>query len=125
MLDVGKNLIDDVSGIGALDKLSRLFLDRNNITHVDGIETLSGLEELDLSYNILQSTAPIATLDRLRRLNLAHTGITQLSDILSLGDLDLLRISGNPDLACEEIAAATIEYGPTVIRSDQRCPETG
>jgi len=125
MLDAGKNLVEDISGIGELRQLGRLFLDRNHITRLNGIEHLHRLEELDLANNRLQSTAPLASLERLQRLNLNQTGITGLTDILALGDLDLLRVSGNPDLACEDIAAAKAEYGATSIRSDKQCPGAG
>ncbi len=122
MLDVGKNRLTNISGIGAVNELRRLFLDRNEFTNVDGIDALANLEELDLSYNRLQSIAPIAGLERLQRLNLAFTGISQLHDNLSLGDLDLLRISGNPDLPCADIAAAIKKYGTTAVRTDKQCP---
>lgn len=121
MLDAGKNLVQDLVNIGALENLRRLFLDRNKIERLDGIEDLNKLEELDLAYNSLESTAPISGLERLQRLNLNQTGITRLTGVLALGDLDLLRISGNPDLACADITAAVIEYGESAIRTDKTC----
>jgi len=123
MLDAGKNLIEDISGIGALGQLRRLFLDRNKIVSLDGIEALHDLEELDLAYNSLESTMAIASLERLQRLNLTQTGLTDLEGILSLGDLDLLRVPGNPELACADIAAAAKEYGEAVVRSDKPCSD--
>jgi Leucine-rich repeat (LRR) protein len=102
--------------------LRRLFLDRNAIVQLDGIDSLRNLEELDLAYNALESISDIAGLERLQRLNLTQTGLSSLSGVLSLGDMDLLRISGNPDLECTDIAAAIAEYGESSVRTDRICP---
>jgi hypothetical protein len=60
----------------------------------------------------------------LQRLNLNHSGITGLRGVLALGDLELLRITGNPELDCNDIATAIREYGETAIRSDKICKAT-
>ena len=122
LLDAGSNSIDDLSGIGMLSELRRLFLDRNKFSSIDGLESLRRLEELDLSNNPLRSTAQISSLERLQRLNLNHTGISTLEDVLALGDLELLRVSDNPDLVCDSISEAIREYGESAIRTDKTCP---
>lgn len=122
LLDAGGNLVEDITGVEALANLGRLFLDRNAITDLGGVDELVNLEELDLSYNPLQSIAPLAGLERLQRLNLGHTGIVRLDDVLALGDLYMLRIPGNPDLACDDIARAVAEFGDSAVRSDLECP---
>jgi len=121
MLDAGENRLADLGDIGALVELRRLFLDGNNFSSVDGLEPLQKLEELNLENNTLGSIAPIAQLERLQRLNLDQSGISSLTDILALGDLELLRVSGNPELGCDSIAAAIVEYGDAAIKYDQAC----
>lgn len=121
LLDAGGNSIANISSIGRLSDLQRLYLDSNRLSSLTGLASLQQLEELDLANNALQSIAEISRLYRLQRLNLSRTGITSLAEILALGDIEMLQVTGNPDLACATIADAVREYGDEAIKRDKNC----
>ena len=120
-LDLGENNLDDISGLGELTMLNSLFLDGNRITDIRGLSTLSMLAELNLAANPLEDTAPIRELMSMQRLNLQRTGLETVADLLALGDLEVLRLSGNPRLTCEQIAQLQRLYGDAVL-TDLECP---
>jgi len=121
MLDVGGNRIDDLSGIGQFSKLRRLFVDRNALTNLKGLQDLEDLDELDVSHNSIQSTTPLSGLLKLERLNISQTRVRDLDDLLALGGIEVLRASGNPDLSCDSIDRAKLEYGADSIVTDASC----
>jgi Leucine-rich repeat (LRR) protein len=122
LIDLGSNMVSSIQGISALKELRRAFLDRNNLTHVADLADLKWLEELDLSSNPLGEVSDLGALQRLQRLDLSQTGIRSLKGVLSLGDLEVLRLHGNDELACDEIAIAIREFdGDATVRYDGDC----
>ena len=79
------------------DVVDYLNLDRNQLTNVDEVASLSGLKWLRLNDNRLSSLPDLKALASLRRIYLRNNRFTsvpeQLKDLPSLTDIDL---SGNP-----------------------------
>ena len=79
------------------DVVDYVNLDRNQLTNVDEVATLSGLKWLRLNDNRLSSLPDLKALVSLRRIYLRNNRFTavpeQLKDLPSLTDVDL---SGNP-----------------------------
>lgn len=92
--------LGDLKGQAAVlkaDVVDYLNLDRNQLTNVDEVASLSGLKWLRLNDNRLASLPDISKLSALRRIYLKNNRFTsvpeQLKDLPSLTDIEL---SGNP-----------------------------
>jgi Leucine-rich repeat (LRR) protein len=92
------------------------------MTSTQGLERLQALEELDLSGNNFDHITHLGQLQRLQRLDLSNTGIESLAPILALGDIEVLRLQGDLNLTCDDIAQAIAEFGELAVRYDRECP---
>ena len=134
VLDVGGNYVSDLAGIDALGALRharradslcvvrRLFLDRNELSEISGVQALHELEQLGVGYNPITSISSLSELLRLRRLDLRYTAIDDLEPLLTLGDIEQLDVSGISGLDCAAIDKAIKEFGASAVLFDQDCP---
>ena len=83
-----------VGGVSAIDYLN---LDRNELTNIDEVATLTGLKWLRLNENKLSALPDLKALEKLRRIYLRDNKFTAvpetLKDLASLTDIEM---SGNP-----------------------------
>ncbi|KAJ3010372.1 hypothetical protein HKX48_007442 [Thoreauomyces humboldtii] len=92
---------NSISTIQGLENLPLQFLDlrRNQLASLDGIETLSKLEELHLAHNSITDLSPLTSLASIRLLSAPSNAIETLAEIVPLVSLPLLRdldLSNNP-----------------------------
>lgn len=103
---VGIDYVDSVEGIENLPNLKELELQHSNISDIDKILAVDGLEELDISYNyMLRSLEGIQHMPSLKRLYLFDlseimdlSAITECQDLETLY-LDLDYVEQLPDLS--------------------------
>lgn len=92
-LDIGHNLVDDLSFLYELPKLKVLILADNRISDVTPIASLKELQYLELFGNNIQDVTPLTALEHLLDLNLCSNYIRDLSPLESMTGLQRLWIS--------------------------------
>ena len=143
-LHVQGNAIQDLEGFGGAPNLNGLFLDRNPIVDLDGIETFTRIRHLGLNYtgfnelaqikglrnlgdlglerNDLRDISPLSALTRLWYLNLRDNQLSQLGETFDLyGNTDI-DLDGNP-LLCSELEKVRASGTYANIRFNQSCSE--
>lgn len=88
------NQIMEIAPIG-LSKLTKLSLDRNQISEIKNLEGLKNLEILNLSHNNIKEIKGLAPLINIRNLNFSFNSISRISGLDSLKKLQILYLSNN------------------------------
>lgn len=88
------NQIKEIVPTG-LEKLTKLSLDRNQISEIKNLEGLKNLEVLNLSHNNIKEIKGLYPLINLRNLNLSFNSISRISGLDSLRKLQILYLSNN------------------------------
>ena len=84
--------IHKISSLGNCIILKELYLGKNEITEISGLDCVSGtLEKLDLSFNRINSLLNLETMTRLKWLDLRENQISKFSDVGELAMLPNLR----------------------------------
>ncbi len=83
-LDLGHNLIDDLSFLYDLPKLRVLILAKNKLTDITPVGSLQDLEYLEIFGNNITDISPLAGLPHLTDINLTGNRIADLSPLLTL-----------------------------------------
>ncbi len=104
-LDLGKNVLRNLSPLSGLTGLQILHLDHNAIVELDALQRLTSLQELDLSYNSISNLKPIVSLPALQQLILSHNGLTELPSFNKLKSLIHLDLSFNKLSAITSLSA--------------------
>ena len=86
-LDLGHNLISDLSFLYDLPKLRVLILAKNKLTDITPIASLHDLEYLELLRNDVADISPLAGLTHLVDLNITSNRISDLSPLRNLTNL--------------------------------------
>ncbi len=94
-LDLGENVLRNLSPLSNLKKLQVLYLDHNAVVELTALQNLTALQELDLSYNSIANLNPLATLRTLQQLNLRSNLIADVTAIGRLTTLTYLDLSYN------------------------------
>ena len=89
-LDIGHNVVDDLSFLYDLPNLRVLILADNKIKDVTPIASLKNLQYLELFLNDIEDVTPLAELDNLVDLNLCTNRITDLSPLEKMTGLQRL-----------------------------------
>lgn len=84
-----------MDGLSALKSLESLWLGKNKIERVEGIEELTMLKQLDVQSNRLTQIAGIDTLNRLNELYLASNAIESIDGLPTAGTLGTIDLSRN------------------------------
>ena len=87
--------IVEIDNLIGLDNLTKLQLDNNIITRIQGLETLTKLKWLDLSFNMIEKIEGLDTLRLLEDLSLFSNRIVVLEGLDSLENLNVLSIGSN------------------------------
>lgn len=119
-LDLGHNLLTDVSGIGNLTELRALILvDNQNITDISFFEKLENLEYLEFFLNWKKiNITSLYGLTKMRYLNLCNVGeLRDISFVENMPELEMLWINGSPIPGAQvsqyrqEHPEVTVHYG--------------
>lgn len=94
-LDLGENVLRNLTPLSNLKKLQELHLDHNAVVGLTALQNLTALKKLDLSYNSIVNLNPLATLHTLQQLNLRSNLITNINAIGRLTTLGYLDLSYN------------------------------
>jgi Leucine-rich repeat (LRR) protein len=78
-----------------MEKLTKLQLDNNIITKIQGLECLVNLEWLDLSFNMITKIEGLDNCLKLTDLSLFKNRITVLSGLENLKELNVLSVGSN------------------------------
>ena len=86
----------DLKELSSATQLTSLWVDRGNITSLNGLEGLTNLKTLDLTDNQISDLRPLSGLTNLMYLYLRDNQITTLSGLENLTNLTYINASGNP-----------------------------
>lgn len=86
-LDLGHNLIDDLSFLYDLPKLRVLIVAKNKLTDITPVASLKDLEYLEIFGNNITDLSPLAGLPHLVDINMTGNRIADLSPLLSIPTL--------------------------------------
>ena len=89
-----------------MEKLTKLQLDNNIITKIQGLESLVNLTWLDLSFNLIEKIEGLETLYQLEDLSLFSNRITKLENLDALINLNLLSVGENEIYSLDD----TVKY---------------
>ncbi|KAH3852007.1 hypothetical protein DPMN_094496 [Dreissena polymorpha] len=99
-LSLSTNQIEKIANLNGLKNLKILFLGRNNIKSLTGLEAVGDtLEELWISYNVIEKLKGINVLKKLRVLYMIHNKVADLTEfnkLTELQNLEMLTFMGNP-----------------------------
>lgn len=87
------------------------------ITEIEGIDALGGLQFLDISDNRVSSVAPLEGLNALSSLTAANNRLTDIAPLLSMKTLTSATLTGNNDIPCGQLDALTVKLGENLRRS--------
>ncbi|NVM38504.1 MAG: leucine-rich repeat protein [Candidatus Lokiarchaeota archaeon] len=91
----GINDLSELEGLETLTDLKSLQLPKNNIREIKSLEHLKQLVTLDLSYNQIEEIKNLGRLVRLKTLNLNNNKINEIKGLNSLKNLKGLALNGN------------------------------
>ena len=78
-----------------MEELTKLQLDNNIITRIQGLETLTKLRWLDLSFNMIEKIEGLETLRLLEDLSLFSNRIVVIEGLENLENLNVLSVGSN------------------------------
>ena len=87
--------IVEIDNLHGMEKLTKLQLDNNIITKIQGLECLVNLEWLDLSFNMITKIEGLDNCLKLTDLSLFKNRITVLSGLENLKELNVLSVGSN------------------------------
>ncbi len=88
------------------------------ITEIEGIDALNGLQFLDISDNRVSSLAPLAGLNGLSSITAANNRISDIAPLLSMVTLTSATLTGNNDIPCGQLEALAVKLGEKLRRSE-------
>ncbi len=94
-LDLGNNLISDITPLTGLTNLRRLTLYDNRITDINAVSGFKQLRELVVPGNAITEIDPLSELLALEHLHLAGNLISDISPLADLVNLEVLRLHRN------------------------------
>lgn len=104
-LDLGHNVITDISFLESMTDLKILILADNEISDISPLTNLKKLEYVELFMNNIVDFSPLSGLDRLLDLNLCHNKAVDASPLKSLTQLERLWLSYNREMPSSETEA--------------------
>jgi Leucine-rich repeat (LRR) protein len=98
--------IVEIDNLRGMEKLTKLQLDNNIITKIQGLDALVNLKWLDLSFNLITKIEGLDKCTKLTDLSLFKNHIETLSGLENLKELNVLSIGSNKIINLED----TIDY---------------
>lgn len=105
-LDV-RNNVKTLKGIGNLSQLERLEIQGNDLTSLEGVESLYHLTSLSVPYNKIKSLEPLKNLTSLQYLTVELNQLKSLKGIENLTNLVSLNAAGNKISSLKPLANLT------------------
>lgn len=103
-LDIGHNLIDDLSFLYDAPKLKVLILACNRVKDLTPLTSQPELEYLELFINRIEDVTPLAELKNIKDLNLSfNEGITDITPLYDFPNLERLWLSWDKGIPQEQI----------------------
>ena len=106
VLRLSRNRIDKITGLGKLTNLAELYLEDNLIPGICGLSRCKKLRVLALDGNFIKNLDGLEGLERLEILSVGHNCITRVEDLAGVLELESLRkiyLDGNPVLNCKNL----------------------
>ena len=94
--------IVEIDNLLGMESLTKLQLDNNIITKIQGLESLHQLKWLDLSFNMIEKIEGLENLKLLEDLSLFSNRITKLEGLETLENLNVLSVGSNNIKSLEE-----------------------
>ena len=85
----------EVAAIGNLPKLTKLTLEKCQLSSIAGLENAQKLESLDLTNNAITSITPLRGITSLKQLCLKENSLSEISSVSGLTNLSTLDVSRN------------------------------
>ncbi len=104
-LDLGHNVITDISFLESMPDLKILILADNRIKDISPLAKCENLEYIELFMNDIVDLTPLSGLKKLKDLNLCHNKAVDASPLKSLTQLERLWLSYNREMPESETAA--------------------
>ncbi|MFX1233527.1 MAG: leucine-rich repeat domain-containing protein [Promethearchaeota archaeon] len=103
----GKKVKDlrKLEGLENFKTITKVILDHNSLTSINGLEILHNIEELSLQYTNIQTLKGFDRFPSLKKLNLAHNNLTSLFGLTHLESLEELNLSYNKilEIDCRDL----------------------
>ena len=114
-LDLGHNIISDLSFLYDAPKLKVLILACNNLTDLTPLACQTDLEYLELFLNSITDVSPLSNLKNLKDLNLCFNQITDVTPLMDLPNLERLWLTQNTGIPQEQLDMLRERYPNTEI----------
>lgn len=95
ILDLSDNSISSINGLVTLSALDELYLEHNALTSIPVLRGFEALRILDLSYNALTYVGGVSACPTLERLNVSHNRLTSVTPVSALTELVWFNASFN------------------------------
>ena len=100
---LGKNKIEKIEGIEMLKNLVRLDVQSNRLTSVESLPVLQNVEELYLSHNAIISMNGVQRLPKLKTLDMSNNRISKFDEIDKLLYIEEFWMNNNPIESFDEV----------------------
>ncbi len=87
--------LNEIKFLGKLIYLKKLMVHSPKLTNLNGIENLTGLEEINFSYHKISKIERLENLRKLKVLNLANNNLKEIKGLENLLNLECLNLYGN------------------------------
>ena len=114
---LGKNKIEKIEGIDKLKNLVRLDVQSNRLTSVESLPSLPNVEELYLSHNAIKSMDGVQRLPKLQTCDMSSNRISSFEQVDKLVYLEEFWMNNNPIESFDEverIAKANLKHLKTI-----------
>lgn len=110
------NQVLAVSSSNDLDSIRSLACPDAGIRTLDGLQSLTALEQLELSNNAIDNLAPLQPLRNLRFVSLRNNGIRNIGPLSRLQLLRFVSLEGNEHIPCRQLDELQQRLGNTLNR---------
>lgn len=106
-LDLGKNILTDLTPISGMTALETLKIDSSAVVNLTALQGMTALKELDLSSNSIKTLSPLSKLTALQSLNLSNNQISSISALSKMNVLSHLNLSNNKITSVSSLSGCT------------------
>ncbi len=121
-LDLDLNDISDISPLSGLTTLQRVYLSNNLLSNISPLSGLTALNRLLLNNNQIVDSSALSNLTALETVYLQYNQLANLSGLSAFTNPNIINISSNPALVCDDVVAFAGLYDNGVVTSPARCP---